>query len=332
MSTAAAHDAILDRSVDVAAALGVPEEAALLGLRRWRERCRSPMFRRGVYYRDGATVQPARLVRAVRRTALASGVRLYERTAASRVSSTASRRRAAGAGGGRRRRDQRLERGLGATRSARDPLRKLRRADRGKARPRRGDRLDGRRGDHRLPDVPALLPDDRGRPRADGLRFGPIGFGGRIDDRFTSDRGTGARAEAGLRALLPGLVGARVEDAWGGPIDVSADHLPVLRHRARHASPLRRRLHGKRRRPELARRPDPCLTRTRARRRVDAAAARRQADQKAAARADQLPRRKPRAEGDAFGRGGRDGGPARAGLRGSSPRFRAASACASARA
>ena len=61
-----------------------------------------------------------------------------------------------------------------------------------------------------------------------GSGSGPIGFGGRIDDRFTSDRGTGARAEAGLRTLLPGLAGAHVEHAWGGPIDVSADHLPVF--------------------------------------------------------------------------------------------------------
>jgi hypothetical protein len=31
-----------------------------------------------------------------------------------------------------------------------------------------------------------------------------------------------------LRRLLPGLAGARVERAWGGPIDVSADHLPFF--------------------------------------------------------------------------------------------------------
>jgi len=31
-----------------------------------------------------------------------------------------------------------------------------------------------------------------------------------------------------LRRLLPGLAGARIERAWGGPIDVSADHLPFF--------------------------------------------------------------------------------------------------------
>jgi glycine/D-amino acid oxidase-like deaminating enzyme len=61
-----------------------------------------------------------------------------------------------------------------------------------------------------------------------GSGSAPIGFGGRIGRRFTHDRPTAARAEAGLRALLPGLADARVEHAWGGPIDVSADHLPVF--------------------------------------------------------------------------------------------------------
>src|SRR4051795_6162224 len=37
-----------------------------------------------------------------------------------------------------------------------------------------------------------------------------------------------AGAESGLRFLLPGLAAARVERAWGGPIDVSADHFPFF--------------------------------------------------------------------------------------------------------
>jgi glycine/D-amino acid oxidase-like deaminating enzyme len=61
-----------------------------------------------------------------------------------------------------------------------------------------------------------------------GSGSGPIGFGGRIDGRFTADAPSVARAEAGLRFLLPGLAEARVERAWGGPIDVSADHFPFF--------------------------------------------------------------------------------------------------------
>jgi glycine/D-amino acid oxidase-like deaminating enzyme len=61
-----------------------------------------------------------------------------------------------------------------------------------------------------------------------GSGSGPIGHGGRVDARFTNDRPTAARAEAALRRLLPDLATARIEHAWGGPIDVSADHLPFF--------------------------------------------------------------------------------------------------------
>jgi glycine/D-amino acid oxidase-like deaminating enzyme len=61
-----------------------------------------------------------------------------------------------------------------------------------------------------------------------GSGSGPIGFGGRLDARFSRDLATAARAEHGLRRLLPSLAPVRVERAWGGPIDVSADHLPFF--------------------------------------------------------------------------------------------------------
>ena len=37
---------------------------------------------------------------------------------------------------------------------------------------------------------------------------------------------TRRRAAAGLRRLFPSLADVRIEDAWGGPIDITADHLP----------------------------------------------------------------------------------------------------------
>ena len=61
-----------------------------------------------------------------------------------------------------------------------------------------------------------------------GSGSGPIGFGGRVDERFSRDRPTAARAARGLRRLLPDLADARIERAWGGPIDVSSDHLPFF--------------------------------------------------------------------------------------------------------
>jgi glycine/D-amino acid oxidase-like deaminating enzyme len=61
-----------------------------------------------------------------------------------------------------------------------------------------------------------------------GSSSGPIGRSGRIDARFFDDRPTVSRAAQGLRRLLPGLAAARVERAWGGPIDVSSDQLPFF--------------------------------------------------------------------------------------------------------
>jgi glycine/D-amino acid oxidase-like deaminating enzyme len=55
---------------------------------------------------------------------------------------------------------------------------------------------------------------------------GRAGFGGRIDGAFTSDAKSAARAAAGLRRLFPSMRDVRIEDAWGGPIDIASDHLP----------------------------------------------------------------------------------------------------------
>jgi glycine/D-amino acid oxidase-like deaminating enzyme len=60
-----------------------------------------------------------------------------------------------------------------------------------------------------------------------GSGSGPIG-GDPRGGRFSRDAATAARAEAGLRHLLPALADARVTHAWGGPIDVSADRIPFV--------------------------------------------------------------------------------------------------------
>ncbi len=63
-----------------------------------------------------------------------------------------------------------------------------------------------------------------------GSGSGPIGFGGQNRRAFHLTTAGRARAPRPACARCsPGLAGARVEHAWGGPIDVSADHLPCLR-------------------------------------------------------------------------------------------------------
>lgn len=57
---------------------------------------------------------------------------------------------------------------------------------------------------------------------------GRAGFGGRIGSAFTDDMRSVERAAAGLRRIFPSLRDVRIEDAWGGPIDITSDHLPIF--------------------------------------------------------------------------------------------------------
>jgi glycine/D-amino acid oxidase-like deaminating enzyme len=224
VSATPSQDAAVEAHVAAARAVGHPEEAVLRespGI--------SPRFRRAVFYRDGATVQPARLVRALRRAALADGVELFERTRA------------------RLRPDGTLEANGRVVRAGHVVV--ATNAAAAEWRPVRG-RLTVFGSYVVLTEpVPDLLgelgwTDGAGiydsrmflhyfRTTEDGRVLmgsgsGPIGRGARIDRRFTHDAATAARAEEGLRRLLPALADARVEAAWGGPIDVSADHVPFF--------------------------------------------------------------------------------------------------------
>jgi glycine/D-amino acid oxidase-like deaminating enzyme len=232
VSAAAAQDHSVDRAVATARELGVEEEAVSLGRSEIAERCSSPRFRRAVLYREGATVQPARLVRALRAAALDSGVVIHEQTPMLRL---------------RRGSPNVVETPRGRVR-AREVVVAINAAAAG-WRP-LARRLTAFGSYIVLTEpVPELLDQINwigGESIVDGRMFlhyfrttndgrvvmgsgsGPIGFGGRLDGRFTADAPSVARAEAGLRFLLPQLGGARVERAWGGPIDVSADHFPFF--------------------------------------------------------------------------------------------------------
>ncbi len=228
VSAAPAQDAAVADEVAAARELGSPEEAVLLEGEALAERIRSPRFRKGVFMRDGATVQPARLVRALRREVV-SRARVHEH---SRVS--------------------KIESGLVETDRGRVHAKDVVVATNAAA---AGWKPLSRRltvfGSYVVltEPVPELLEQigwTGGEAVLDGRTFlhyfrttndgrvlmgsgsGPIGYGGRIDERFTQDAATGARAEQGLRRLLPDLAGARVTHSWGGPIDVSSDHLPFF--------------------------------------------------------------------------------------------------------
>ncbi len=229
VSAAPAQDAAIERAVEAAAAVGQPDEAVALSGEEVARRVVSPVFRKGVFFRDGATVHPGLLVRALRRKAIDAGVTVHEQTPALRV------------------RDGEIATPGGVLRAPEIVLATNAALT--------GWRPAGRSltnfGSYVVltEPVPELLEQIHwtgGEAIVDGRMFihyfrtlndgrvlmgsgsGPIGFGGKIDERFSRDRPSARRAEAGLRRLLPGLDGARVERSWGGPIDVSADHLPFF--------------------------------------------------------------------------------------------------------
>jgi glycine/D-amino acid oxidase-like deaminating enzyme len=229
VSAAPAQDGAIVRAVEAAAAVGRPDQAVALSRDELARRVASPVFREGVFYPDGATVHPGLLVRALRRAALDAGVDLYEGTPVRRV------------------RDGVVESAGGIVR-AREIVLAMNAALTGwspasrnltnfgsyvvltEPAPELVDEI-GWTGGEAIVDARMFLHYFRttndGRVLM-GSGSGPIGFRGRVDDRFSRDLPTAERAEAGLRRLLPGLAGARVERAWGGPIDVSADHLPFF--------------------------------------------------------------------------------------------------------
>jgi len=96
VSTTPAQDLALDASVVAAAAVGAPEQAVPLGPDELAERIRSPIFRRGVFFPECATVQPARLVRVLRRKVIDAGVALHERSPVLRVEDLRGARSCAG--------------------------------------------------------------------------------------------------------------------------------------------------------------------------------------------------------------------------------------------
>jgi glycine/D-amino acid oxidase-like deaminating enzyme len=236
ISAAPGQDAAIAHGAAVARELGVPEEAVELDHAEVAARCASPVFRNGVLYRDGATVHPGRLVRALRNAVLDAGIRLYERSPVTRIETDPTSPASA-----------RVNTALGSIRA--DAVVVATNAWMTGWRP-VANRVTnmgswvvltepapealaaiGWTGHEALTDGRTFLhyfrTTDDGRVLM-GAGAGQIGFAGHIDDRFFADGSTHRRAEAGLRRLLPGLSDVRVERSWGGPIDVSADRLPFF--------------------------------------------------------------------------------------------------------
>ena len=228
--TAGAHEHLCEEMVALAREVGAPDEMRALTRAEVSARCESPAFRGGAFMRDGASVQPAFLARGLRKVLLERGVAIHEGTTVTGVDS-GDRPLARTAGGSVRARHAvlavnawatgwpQLARRLVAwssyivlTAPAPELLQQV-----------------GWTGGELITDFRTSLRYFRTTPEG-RIAFG--GGGGRarrsIDDAFTHDARAVKEAAEGFRLMFPSFKDVPIEDAWGGPIDVSPTHLPAF--------------------------------------------------------------------------------------------------------
>ncbi len=198
-----------------------------------RDRCASPIFRAGAFYPGAATVQPARLARGLAARVREAGVEVFEHSEAGPVrrrggdlvvESTRGTVRARAAviatGGaiaglpGMRRRLTLTSSHIVITEPVPEVLEEI-----------------GWTGGECVTDSRAMIHYFRTTPDgriAFGWGGGRVGFGARTDGRNERDPAVIDELRRHLVRFFPGLEGRRIEHAWGGPIDVSPTHLPVV--------------------------------------------------------------------------------------------------------
>jgi glycine/D-amino acid oxidase-like deaminating enzyme len=234
VSTAAVHDRVLDRALTACRDLGAAAALRPLSPAEVAARCASPAFRAGALSPGGATVQPARLALGLRDRLRATGVELHEhspvlslRDAADGVEArTAAGTVRAGAavvaigaaakswGGPLRNRLSVASSHVVITEPVPDLLEQV-----------------GWTGGECVIDARALVDYFRTTPDGRivfGWGGGRIAMGARLGGRSELDPAVVAAAAEHLHAFFPGLAGRAIAHAWGGPIDASPTHLPLI--------------------------------------------------------------------------------------------------------
>jgi glycine/D-amino acid oxidase-like deaminating enzyme len=234
VSTAPAYDDSWEPYAQACRELGESEACVPLSPEEIRSRCASPIFRGGALYRGSATVHPARLAQGLRRRALDAGVAICERSPV-----RALRRDPGGtavdAGGGTVRAPHVV---LAAGARAGTLVRGLRRrltitSSHMVITEPVPDVLEevGWTGGESITDSRALLHYFRTTPDgriAFGWGGGRVVPGARLNGRAELDRSLAGEVADHLVRFFPELRGRRIDHAWGGPIDVSPTHLPLV--------------------------------------------------------------------------------------------------------
>ena len=212
--------------------LGAPGQLLHLDRAAVQAVCASPAFGEGLLMPSAATIQPALLARGLRRVLLERGVQIHEGTAVEHLRAGAPVRLetargrvtadqvvlavnawAAGWPGFRTR-----VLAWGSYMVLTEPI---------------PDRLAalGWSGGEAIADsrfTISYFRTTRDGRIAFGAGVGAAGFDGRIGPIFTHDRQAIGRVVANFRHLFPMLADVRLDDAWGGPIDITADRFPEI--------------------------------------------------------------------------------------------------------
>jgi len=242
VSTTPTHDRSWDVALETCVRLGAAGELVALSADEVRARSASPRFRGGVLMNAGATIQPAKLARGLRRVLLQRGVEIHEGTTVTGIDLALHLPGTPG-----RPVEVALRTPAGEVRAAQAIL-GLNAWAAGWPWFRRHvlpwssyivltepipDRLAelGWTGGESIVDARFTL--HYFRTTADGrIAFGAgagrAGFDGRIGASFTADHDAAGRAARGLRYLYPQLDDVALVDAWGGPIDITDDHFPYF--------------------------------------------------------------------------------------------------------
>lgn len=234
VSTAEAHDGVWAGALAACRELGAGDAIEALSAEQVAARCASPAFRGGAFYPKAATVQPARLALGLRERLRARGVEVHERSPVRRLSGSETGVEARTAGGAVRARSAVLA--IGAAAKAR----------RGSFHNRLSvasshlvltepvpDLLEqvGWTGGECITDSRALIDYFRTTPDgriAFGWGGGHIAMGARLHGRSEIDPEAISQTAARLWEYFPGIEGKAITHAWGGPIDASPTHLPVV--------------------------------------------------------------------------------------------------------
>jgi glycine/D-amino acid oxidase-like deaminating enzyme len=223
-------------AVEACKGLDVGDELRVLSPGDVRKACRSPVFGSGVSMRDGATVQPARLVLGLRRILLDRGVRIFEGSRATRAATEGTRPGSAVI----------AETAEGRVRAGRAVLSM---GPWGAAWPGL-HRTVVVRGSYILITSPApeLLEEigwTTGECISDyrtALHYfrttpdGRVAFGGagrsewstRTSPKHDFDEASVRALGSDFLRFFPAFADVRIEEAWGGPVDVSPLHHPVF--------------------------------------------------------------------------------------------------------